>query len=199
VTVTIGITGPIGCGKSTVAGWLGDLGAFVIDADAVAHEVTAPGTPALTAIAARFGAGYLRPDGSLDGAALGRVVFADPAALEDLEAIVHPAVRARIHEVLTARAQDHVGVTVIEAIRLAEGGLADWCDEVWLVTCDRDVQRRRLIGRGMPPADVDQRIAAQTGLAARARPKATRIIDTSDDREATRQQVIAAWRELRLE
>ena len=91
------MTGPIGCGKSTVAGWLGERpGVVVIDADQVAREVVEPGEPALDAVVARFGPGVLRDDGSLDRAALGRIVFADPAALRDLEAITHPAVRPRI-------------------------------------------------------------------------------------------------------
>ena len=95
--VRIGLTGPIGCGKSTVAGWLGERpGVVVIDADQVAREVVEPGEPALDAVVARFGPDLLRDDGSLDRAALGRIVFADPAALRDLEAITHPAVRPRI-------------------------------------------------------------------------------------------------------
>ena len=97
MTVRIGITGPIGCGKSTVAGWLGErLGVVAIDADVVALEVLEPGEPALGAVLTRFGEGVRAADGSLDRASLGRIVFADPAALRDLEAIVHPAVRPRI-------------------------------------------------------------------------------------------------------
>ena len=95
-TLRIGITGPIGCGKSTVAGWLAEGGAVVIDADRIAHEVTAPGEPATAAIFERFGDAVRAPDGTLDRPALGRIVFADPAALRELERIVHPAVRPRI-------------------------------------------------------------------------------------------------------
>ena len=130
----IGITGPIGCGKSTVAGWLGERpGVVVIDADVVAREVLEPGEPALDAVVARFGSDLLRADGSLDRAALGRVVFADPAALRDLEAIVHPAVRPRILAAMDGAAADGAEAVVVEAIRLVEGGLAALCDEVWLV------------------------------------------------------------------
>ena len=97
MTVRIGLTGPIGCGKSTVAGWLGERpGVVVIDADRVAREVVEPGEPVLDAVLARFGDEMRRPDGTLDRAALGRIVFSDPAALRDLEAIMHPAVRPRI-------------------------------------------------------------------------------------------------------
>jgi dephospho-CoA kinase len=165
----------------------------VIDADAVAREVTAPGEPALEAVIDRFGEMYRRDDGSLDRAALGRLVFSDPAALRDLEAIVHPAVRSRIQRALTASAEDDVTVTVIEAIKLIEGGLAEKCDEVWLVTCDPATQRDRLIGRGLAQPDADQRIAAQGDLVVRLRPAATLILDTSGSVAETRQRVSEAW------
>jgi dephospho-CoA kinase len=185
--VRIGITGLIGCGKSTIAGWLGERpGVVVIDADRVARDVLDPGEPALDAVIARFGGGLLLDDGSLDRAALGRVVFADAAALRDLEAIVHPAVRPRI--MASMEAADGAGVTavVIEAIKLVEGGLAELCDEVWLVTCDPVVQRARLIGRGSSEIDAEQRIAAQGDLVVRLRPVATQTIDTSGTAAETR-------------
>ena len=192
----IGITGPIGCGKSTVAGWLAERSSVVaIDADQVAREVVEPGEPALDAVIARFGSGVLRPDGSLDRAALGRIVFADPAALRDLEAITHPAVRPRILAAISAADTAGAPAVVIEAIKLVEGGLADLCDEVWLVTCDVAVQRQRLVGRGERVDDAERRIAAQAGLAERVRPVATRVIDTSGDRAVTRAIVDAALTE----
>ena len=193
MTILIGITGPIGCGKSTVAGWLGELGARVIDADVVAREVTAPGEPALAEVLTRFGDQYRLPDGSLDRAALGRLVFSDPEALEALESIVHPAVRSRIEKAIREAEADDVAAMVIEAIKLVEGGLAAECDEVWLVTCDPAAQRERLIGRGTPPGDAAQRIAAQTDLGERLRPVATRIVDTSGGLDATRRLVDEAW------
>jgi len=193
----IGITGPIGCGKSTVAKWLGAWpGVVVIDADRVAHEVLDPGEPALEAVAARFGRGLLRVDGSLDRAALGRIAFEDPAALHDLEAIVHPAVRPRILAAIADAEIAGTGAVVIEAIKLVDSGLADACDEVWLVICAEDVQRERLIGRGSVAADADQRITAQAGLAERVRPRATRVIDTSGDPATTRTIAEAAIAEV---
>jgi dephospho-CoA kinase len=190
--VTIGITGPIGCGKSQVARWLAEAGARVIDADRVAREVTAPGTAAHDAVLARFGAAVTGPDGTLDRAALGRLVFADAAALRDLEAIVHPAVRPRILAAMDAAVADGAPAVVVEAIKLVEGGLAAACDEVWLVTCDPAAQRERQVGRGSSLADADQRIAAQAGLVDRLRPAATRIIDTSGDPAAARALALAA-------
>jgi dephospho-CoA kinase len=197
MTVRIGLTGPIGCGKSTVAGWLGERpGVVVIDADRVAREVVESGEPALEAVFARFGGAVRRSGGSLDRTALGRIVFSDPDALLDLEAIVHPAVRQRILAALAQAAADGAEAVVVEAIKLVEGGLAELCDEVWFVTCDPAIQRERLVGRGSPEPDADQRIAAQAGIDERARPAATRVIDSSGEAVATRALVDAAFSEL---
>jgi dephospho-CoA kinase len=191
--VRIGLTGPIGCGKSTVAGWLAELGARVIDADRVAREVTPPGSPELAAIVAEFGPDVLRADGSLDRPALGRLVFADAAALARLESIVHPAVRPRILAEIAEADRVAAPAVVIEAIKLVEGGLAGLCDEVWLVTCSPADQLARLAGRGAERADSEARIAAQSDLVARLTPRATRILDTSGPRTAARRLVLAAW------
>jgi dephospho-CoA kinase len=194
VTVRIGLTGPIGCGKSTVAGWLGERpGVVVVDADQVARDVLDRGEPTLDAVAARFGDDLLGADGELDRAALGRIVFADAVALHDLEAIVHPAVRPRILARIADAEAAGAEAVVIEAIKLVEGGLAEMCDEVWLVTCDPDTQRERLAGRGSSAIDTEQRIAAQAGFVERVRPVATRTIDTSGLPVATRAQVDAAY------
>ncbi len=192
--LVIGLTGPIGCGKSTIARWLGEFGAVVVDADAVAREVMGPGGPALPAIRERFGPGVFGPDGTLDRAALGRIVFADPGALRDLEAIVHPAVRPRILAALAQAAADGAPAVVVEAIKLVEGGLAGLCDEVWLVTCSRAAQRERLAARGLPAGDAEQRRRAQRGLVRRLRSRATRILDTSGPADATRRLVEDLYR-----
>lgn len=186
----IGLTGPIGCGKSTVAAWLGELGGAVVDADALAREVTAPGQPALNAIRDRFGAGVFESSGALDRAALGAVVFSDASALEDLEAIVHPGVRSLVEERLERAARDGDPFVVVEAIKLVEGGLAARCDEVWLIECGPEVQRERLMGRGLDAADADRRLATQgTDLAARLAAHATRRLDTSGTKEDVRESV----------
>jgi dephospho-CoA kinase len=192
-TLRIGLTGPIGCGKSTVAGWLAELGARVIDADRVARDVTPPGSAELAAVVGAFGSRVTREDGSLDRAALGRIVFADAAALERLEAIIHPAVRPRILALIAEAEARAVPAVVVEAIKLVEGGLADLCDEVWLVTCDPADQLARLAARGANPADSEARIATQSDLVASVTPQATRMIDTSGPRPAARDRVLAAW------
>jgi dephospho-CoA kinase len=193
VTVRIGLTGPIGCGKSTVAGWLREAGAVVVDADRVAREVLGPGTAESDAVAVRFGAALFGRDGTLDRAALGRIVFEDPAALRDLEAIVHPAVRPRILERIEAAERAAAPAVVVEAIKLVEGGLAELCDEVWLVTCPPAVQRERVVARGLGDTDADARIAAQRDLVEGVRSRASRVLDTSGAVVETRAATEAAF------
>jgi dephospho-CoA kinase len=191
--IRIGLTGPIGCGKSTIAATLGGYGLAVIDADEVAREVVEPGTAGFEAVVGEFGADLVGPDGSLDRAALGRVVFRDPEALRRLERIVHPAVRPKILERVLAADADGAPGAVIEAIKLVEGGLATFCDEVWLVVCDPAAQQARLAARGLDAATAEARVEAQLDPATRLRAAATRVIDTSGSIEATRAQVERSW------
>jgi dephospho-CoA kinase len=191
----IGLTGPIGCGKSTVARMLGDLGGTVIDGDVLARRATEPGRPALGAIRRRFGDGVFRSDGTLDRSALAAIVFSDPEALRDLERIVHPQVRVLLEEELEKAARERVPFAVFEAIKLVEGGLAERCDEVWLIDCSPATQRQRLADRGLEAADLERRLAAQgPGLAdrlaaqVRGRPRVRRI-DTDASLDATAEVV----------
>jgi dephospho-CoA kinase len=193
MTLHIGLVGPIGCGKSTVAGWLAQRGGVVIDADQLAREVTLPGTPGLAAVAQRFGPAVLDGDGVLDRAALARIVFADPDALRDLETIVHPAVGVLLRSRIAEAASAGVPFVVVEAIKLVESGLAALCDEVWLIECASRTQRDRLAERGMDAGDVERRIAAQgVDLAARLAAHVSRRISTDGTGTDVREGVLRA-------
>ncbi|GAB4448091.1 MAG: dephospho-CoA kinase [Chloroflexi bacterium OHK40] len=194
-TYLIGLTGGIACGKSTVLRMLEALGARVVDADQVTHRVQEPGTPVYAQIVAAFGEEVLQyPGGPLDRRRLGSIVFADPGRLRELEAIVHPAVRAEIRAFLAeVAASAERPVAVIDAIKLIESGWARECDQVWVVTCPEEQQVARLVAtRGMSEAEARQRIAAQAPQSSRL-PYATVTIDNGGTPEATRAQVEAAW------
>jgi dephospho-CoA kinase len=156
----LGLTGGIGSGKSTASARLAHHGAIVIDYDQLARDAVALGTPALAAIAERFGADVIAPDGTLDRPALGTVVFGDDAARADLEAIIHPAI-VELAIALEATVPDD-GVVVHDHPLLVEMGMAAFCDLVVVVDVPEDVQVERLVSlRGMTEADVRARMAAQ--------------------------------------
>ena len=191
----IGLIGPIGCGKSTVAGWLAERGAVVVDADELTRQVMSPGAPVTESIIARFGGEYRRPDGSLDRTALGRLVFSDPARLAELESIVHSTVARLEREVIRAADARRPVAIVLEAIKLVEAGHAPWCDEVWLVVCEPEAQLARLTGRGMDECDARQRIAAQAASLPSWRAAATRTIRTDGSLADAERDVDAALEE----
>jgi dephospho-CoA kinase len=169
---------------------LGELGGSVIDADALARVATAPGAPALPAIRDRFGPGVFHADGSLDREALAAVVFADRAALSDLEAIVHPHVRRLIGSAVAEAVKVGAIFVVIEAIKLVEGGLAERCDTVWLIECEPATQRQRLSARGHAADDLERRLATQgSDLAERLAGRATRRISTEGSLDEVRERV----------
>jgi dephospho-CoA kinase len=170
---------------------LAELGAFIIDADRVAHQVMEPGQPAYTEIVAVFGP-EIAPNGApVDRFRLGQIVFAEPEALQRLEQIVHPAVLRRIKELLAAAT---ARVVVIEAIKLLEAGLSlQLCDQVWVVTAPREQQIERLMAsRGLSYDAAVLRIDAQPPQAAKIA-QAEVVIDNSGAVEATRAQVAQAW------
>lgn len=192
VTV-IGLTGNIGTGKSTVMRMLAELGATVIDADGLAHEVIAPGTPGWQQVVDAFGQEIIAADGAIDRARLGAIVFSDPAALARLEAIIHPLV---IHEADRRISAIRQGVVVIEAIKLIEAGMHRDCDALWVVTCRPEQQVARLMrDRGMSEVEARRRIAAQPPQSEKVA-LADVVIDNSGALEETRAQVEAAWKRL---
>lgn len=156
----VGLTGGVASGKSTVAGMLTDLGAVVIDADAIAREVVAAGTPGLAAVVAEFGEELLTPDGELDRPAMGSLVFHDESARRRLEAIVHPLVFERYAEQEAAAPQ---GALVVHDIPLlVESGRASEFDAVVVVDVPRELQVERMLrDRGWSLVDAEARIAAQ--------------------------------------
>lgn len=188
--IIIGLTGNIGTGKSTVAGMLAELGAEVIDADKVAHEVMRAGAPAHTALVETFGPEVLAPGGEIDRKRLGALVFADPTALARLEAIVHPATIEAIHRRINDSSAD---VVVVEAIKLIESGMADAYDSVWVTTCRRKQQIQRIVDeRGLSQAEAEQRIRAQPPPEEKIA-RADVVIDNSGPLSQTQEQVQAAW------
>jgi len=198
----VGLSGNIATGKSVVAAMLAELGAQVIDADALAHQVMRAGTPTWQRVVDEFGPDVLQPDGEIDRARLGAQVFADPEALASLEAIVHPAVIAESERLLqdlqneaSASAADSVGgeVVVLEAIKLIESGMHRRCDELWVVTCTREQQVKRLMEtRGLSAAEAELRITAQPPQAEKVA-VADVVIDNSGNLERTRAQVVREW------
>jgi dephospho-CoA kinase len=195
VTVRVGLTGGVASGKSTVSAILAELGALVIDADALAREVVARGTPGLDAVVAEFGPGVLTPEGDLDRPAMGRLVFGDDAARRRLEAIIHPLVIEQMAEIEATAGEDDVVVHDIPL--LAEGGRADTFDAVVVVDAPRDLQVERMLGdRGWTREDAESRIAAQATREER-RAIATHVIDNNGTLEELRTRVEAVLDELR--
>ncbi len=155
----IALTGGIGAGKSTVARAFEDLGAVVADADQIAREVVAPGTPGLDAIAKRFGAFLIDEDGALDRSRLAQIVFSDPVACADLEAITHPLIAQRADEVLSSALPG--GLAVYDVPLLAEAGTASGFDVVIVVDAPLEIRLQRLEARGISRADAQARIRMQ--------------------------------------
>ncbi len=190
----IGLTGGIASGKSTAAREFARLGAVLIDADVVAREVVEPGTEGLARLVAYFGERILRPDGRLNRAELGRIVYGDEAARSQLNSIVHPLVRAR-REQLEAAAPD--GAIVMHDIPLlVETGQQDDFDAVIVVDVPIDIQIERIVKRdGLSREDALNRVAAQASREERLR-AATYVIDSSGPKQQTYAQIAEIWDEL---
>lgn len=191
----VGLTGGVASGKSTVSAILAELGAVVIDADALAREVVARGTPGLDAVVAEFGPALLTPEGDLDRPAMGRLVFGDEGARKRLEAIIHPLVIERMAALEAAAGENDVVVHDIPL--LAEGGRADTFDAVVVVDAPRDLQVERMLSdRGWTRQDAESRIAAQATREQR-RAIATHVIDNNGSLEELRARVEAVFAEIR--
>ena len=193
--LVVGLTGGIGSGKSTVADLLAAHGAVIVDADVLARDAVAAGTPGLAEVVRRFGGGVLASDGSLDRARLGRIVFADDTARADLEAIVHPRVRRAARRLTEEAAPDAIVVQVIPL--LVETGQAADFDAVIVVDVDPATQLERVMRRsGLGRDEVVARIAAQATREERLA-AADLVIDNSAGLEHLRREVDRVWAELR--
>lgn len=190
---TVGLTGGIACGKSTVAGLLRAAGLPVIDADQVSRDVVAPGAPALAEIAARFGPGVLRADGSLDRKALGALVVSVGAARADLEAITHPRIREAIAGARAELSQAGQPVAVVEAALMVETGSWRLYDALLVVAAHRPVQLARLMAReGLDEAAAARWIDTQLPVEEKVR-RATAVIWNDDGPEALAEATARAW------
>ncbi len=186
----IGLTGNIATGKSAVMRLAAERGALTIDADGVVHELLAGDAGIQAQVVAAFGEGVRRAGGGIDRAALGAIVFGDPARLRQLEAILHPAVRLAIARRV---ADSDAPVIIIEAIKLLEGPLAAMCDQIWVTACARETQMARLrVCRGMDEASAAARIDAQSPQADKIA-RADVVITTDGLLRETEAQVAAAW------
>jgi dephospho-CoA kinase len=192
----VGLTGNIAAGKSTVAEVWRSLGATVVDADELARRAVDPGTPAFSAIAAEWGEEVVEPDGGLDRAALRRIVFADPAARERLEQIVHPAV-AELREELYREAEARGEALIVADIPLLfEVGLVDEFDVVVLVDASEETRLARLVGdRGLDPAEAERMIGAQMSSALK-RARADYVIENEGTLGELRRRARDVWQEL---
>jgi dephospho-CoA kinase len=191
--VLIGLTGNIATGKTEVAQMLAELGAAVIDADKVAHDVMRPGGPAYDPVVKAFGPGILAADGTIDRARLGAIVFRDAAALRRLEAAVHPATLIGVGRRIAQASQP---VVVVEAIKLIEAGMHRVYDALWVVTAPRSTQIARLVEtRGLTEQEAVLRVDAQPPQEEKAA-QADVVIVNDGDLDALREKVRAAWAQI---
>ncbi len=194
----LGLTGGIGAGKSTVSSMLGQLGAVIIDADAISRQLLSPGSAVLAQVVEAFGPQILTEAGELNRPALARLIFADEDQRQLLNSIVHPAVRARSQELAEAAAAEpgFSGIIVEDIPLLTETGQASRFDGVILVEADRQLRLDRLMqGRGMNLAEAQARMDAQASDEQR-RAIASWVIDNSGSLEETRRQVEDLWGQL---
>ena len=186
----IGVTGNIACGKSAVMQRLAELGATTIDGDLVYRDLTGPGSALVQDLAREFGGQIVAPDGSLNRPALGKIVFSDPNALSRLDHLTHPVI---LDEVFRRIAAASTEVVATDGIKLIESGLGDRCDAVWVVTCDPERQRERLIARnGFSAEEADRRIAAQPPIAKKTA-RADVVIENNGTLDELRDRVDTAW------
>ncbi|MBI4308024.1 MAG: dephospho-CoA kinase [Chloroflexi bacterium] len=193
--LVIGLTGGIGTGKSTVSQMLQELGAVVIDADRVGHEAYRPGTPAWRDIVAEWGKDVLLPSGEVDRKKLGSIVFNNPQALQRLNDIVHPRMRAMMDEMLGQYRKEGRGVAVLDAAILLEAKWSPLVDQVWVTVAPEETVIRRIQGRnGLPAEQIRARVRSQLSTEERVA-RADVVIDTDCTIPEVREKVRKLWEE----
>jgi dephospho-CoA kinase len=195
---SVGLTGGIGCGKSTVARFLEALGAKVIDADGVSRELLQPPNPVHYKVVTHFGQEILKPGGEIDRERLGSIVFADAQKLSELTSIVHPSLIARIEELAEELRSRHPRVViVVDAALIYEAGVADRFAKIVVAWCRPEQQIERLIAKsGLSRQDALRRMASQLPAEEKRR-RADYVIDCSGSLEETRAQVEALYPEIK--
>ncbi len=188
----VGLTGGIGAGKSTVAKLLAARGAVIVDSDALAREVVAPGTEGLAEIVDAFGPGVLQQDGSLDRPGLGRIVFSDPAALRRLEQITHPRIQAESARLIADAEAAGAPVLVHDIPLMVESGAQDTFETVIVVEAPDELRLSRLEQRGLPPEQAVERMKAQATNEER-RKAATYLIINDGTEEELKARVDEVW------
>ena len=194
--IVIGLTGGFGSGKSTVSRILQGLGARVLDADKVGHQLYQPGTPVWKEVVAAFGPGIVQANGEIDRKKLGEVVFKDHEALKRLNAIMHPRMFEAMKETLEGWRREGVKVAVLEAAILFEANWTPLVDQVWVTRASEEKVAERL-GRdkGLSPAQVRSRLASQMSVEEKAK-RAQVVIDNSGPLEQVKKQVEGLWQRL---
>ncbi len=194
--IVIGLTGGIGSGKSTVTGFLADLGAEVMDADKIGHELLQPDTETAKAVIVAFGQDIVKPDGEIDRAELGKKVFGDPEALKRLNAIVHPSLLQRLVDRVEEQRGTGTKVVVVEAAIMIEAGWQSLADETWVTLAPEDtVVGRVMAAKGLTEDQVRARIRSQMPVEEKAK-LATVIVDTQGSLEEVRGRVEELWQSL---
>jgi dephospho-CoA kinase len=192
-----GLTGGVATGKSTAARMFHSLGAKIVDADLIGHELLAKSLPAFSEIVERFGAAILDASGEISRPLLGEVVFADPEKLRELNAIVHPRIIARVEErAAELAAQASRAVILVDAALIFEAGIGGRFEKVIVTWCPPELQLARLMSKGLTRDEAERRIAAQIPGEEKKR-RADFVIDSSGPLEDTRRQVERVHSELR--
>jgi dephospho-CoA kinase len=188
----IGLTGGIGSGKSAIAGFLKEMGAAVIDADKVGHEILNPGTAGCQKVSDEFGKSICTPEGGIDRKRLSWIVFNDPESLKKLNAITHPLILDEVKRRIKKHQAEGYDVVIVEAALILESGWSPYMDEIWLALAPQDITLARLEKRGLSPTEARARISAQIPGESKIK-QAAEVIENSGSLPDLRSKVAKLW------